>query len=272
MAVATRNFVNVSLRSDAVGANLTMTRTYNRLYVLNRTSGSRSALPLAALTPRQAGYMPYSPTMLIQYARAAANAHVGLAVVGDLWSSVNARPIQRFVRDDVDLSAVDVPRWRRPAWVLPVIRDFGNVTWRRRMRALGAALRSSGHVVAFFADVPDGAPFTESYPSIDAFPARALVLPLSGRLRVTTPSGAAEPEPPSWGVDASGTPAIEPRAPPVRVPFGAPHSVATLGPGPALWAYVFGVDRELERELMRPSKWSKSSGTNTRPVALPTAE
>ena len=74
-----------------------------------------------------------------------------------------------------------------------------------------------------------------------AFPARALLVPLAGRLRVVTPLGVSEPSPPEWDEagGASGAPEIRPLDAPVAIPLGDAHSVHTLGPDPSLWAYVF---------------------------------
>ncbi len=104
MAVTTRNFINATLYSEAMGATLVLTRTYNRLYLLHE-NGTRTPLPTLpniSLSPRQMGYMPYSATMVSQYARDAARAHgcsrkTGCKLVGDLWSGINGRPLQRFV-------------------------------------------------------------------------------------------------------------------------------------------------------------------------------
>ena len=106
MAVSTRNFLNVSLRSEALGAAVTMTRTYNHFYLIERRGAARVPLPVPPqleLSPRQHGYMPYTAPMLARYARDAAAAHAcdpaaGCALVGELWSSVNGRPLQRCAR------------------------------------------------------------------------------------------------------------------------------------------------------------------------------
>lgn len=184
MAVSTRNFINVSLRSDVMGASVHMTRTYNRLYVLRRNR-SRELLRLTPLLePRQAGYMPYSPHMLVAFARHVAVTHGcearhGCRVVGDLWSAINGRPLQRFVDPHVDLAAAVIEDHRRPAWVLPLLAQYGNSTWRARMAALRRRLATAGHAhAAFFADVAGGV-FYEAFPSVHPFPvpyeARALL-------------------------------------------------------------------------------------------------
>ena len=75
--VTTRNFINVSMRSEGLGANLRMTRTYNRLSVV-WPNGSHTQVHLGdLLTPRQIGYMPYTAPMLVQFAR-----HVVMSTAG----------------------------------------------------------------------------------------------------------------------------------------------------------------------------------------------
>ena len=56
--------------------------------------------------------------------------------------------------------------------------------------------------------------------------------------------GAVRIAPPEWEEDAGEEPKMLPRQPPVPVPFGAPHTVRTVGPGTACWAYVFGVSTD----------------------------
>ena len=133
MAVSTRNFINVTLRSEAIRGTFTMTRTYNRL-VVRLPNGSRLRLELSeTLQPRQAGYMPYTPHMLRQYARnAVSRIHecrataTRCAVEGNLWSAINGRPLQRFVDTRTDLATADVPILSRPEWVLPLLRGYGS--------------------------------------------------------------------------------------------------------------------------------------------------
>lgn len=159
MAVATRNFVNVTLRSEQLGASMVMTRTYNRLHVAY-PNGTRLPLPLTPrLEPRQAGYMPYMPHMLLSFARDAARRH-GCEVTqsftssrtsapsarthsssarrpcvvrGDLWSAINGRPLQRFVEPLTDLATAVIEEHARPPWVKPLLHEFGNSTWRSRI-------------------------------------------------------------------------------------------------------------------------------------------
>ena len=55
MAVSTRNFVNVSIASRSLGAHMQMTRTYNRMFLVERSTGRRTPLsPTPLLSPRQA--------------------------------------------------------------------------------------------------------------------------------------------------------------------------------------------------------------------------
>lgn len=242
MAVSTRNFVNVTLRSEQLGASLVMTRTYNKLALVHHTNGSRIPLQLQpSLEPRQAGYMAYTAPMLVQFARHAAARHPGYAVHGDLWSAVNDRPLQRFAAPQTDLATAELPAWRRPAWVLPLLSDYGARPWRARVRWLRRRL--GGLDVAFFAHARGGS-FDEAFPAVGSFPARALLVPLDGRLLVRTPRGTRELEPPEWGENAQGKPEMRPRAAPVSIPFGAVHRVINVGDGTACWAYVFGSDHE----------------------------
>ena len=256
MAVTTRNFVSVSLRSEEIGASVDMTRTYNRLY-LHRLNGTRELIPLTPyLEPRQAGYMPYSPHMLVRFARDAAvryRCHAvrdGCRVVGDLWSGINGRPLQRFVDPTVDLATATIPWLARPEWVRPVIEEYGNATWRARVGSLRARLRASNHTLACLADVAGGT-FYESFPKVDPFPARALVVLLHGRIAVDVAEAVeAEAEavtthalePPTWSDATAMQVTMTPRSAPVAVPFGRRHAVRTiLGPSrSALWCYVFG--------------------------------
>ena len=242
MAVTTRNFVNATLRSERMGASLLMTRTYNKLALVHRTNGSRIPLPLGQhLEPRQAGYMAYTAPMLVQFARHAAARHPGYAVHGELWSAINGRPLQRFAAPGTDLATAELPAWRRPAWVLPLLSEYGARAWRLRMRWLRRRL--GGLDVAFFADARGGS-FEETFPAVGRFPARALLVPLDGRIRAHTPHGVRELEPPVWAEDARGEPEMRPRAAPVPIPFGAPHRVSNVGDGTACWAYIFGTTEQ----------------------------
>lgn len=219
-----------------------MTRTYNKLALVHRVNGSRIPLQLQpALEPRQAGYMAYTAPMLVQFARHAATRHPGYAVHGELWSAVNGRPLQRFASAGTDLATAELPAWRRPGWVLPLLYDYGARPWRARMRWLRRRL--GGLDVAFFVDARGGS-FEETFPAVGSFPARALLVPFDGRMRVRTPRGARVLEPPEWAEDAQGEPEMRPRAAPVFIPFGAPHRVVNVGDGTACWAYIFGVDEE----------------------------
>ena len=261
MAVSTRNFINVSLRDEALGADLTMVRTYHKLYTVPRGGGGCSAnrsrrtlLRLSpALSPRQVGYLTYTAPMLVQWARHAAATAVaaGDAPVaicgGELWSAINGRPFQRFVAPETDLAKAEIPYLRRPSWVLPLLSEFGETRWRRRQRALERRLKAAGRQVYFFADTRGGV-FRDTYPAVAPFAATAMLVPLHGRLRVSTPDREYNPQPPQWdeGNAANGwEPTIRARDPPVAIPFGAAHAVSTLGPGAALWAVVFGVDARL---------------------------
>ena len=253
MAVSTRNFINISLRSEALGGSFQMMRTYNRLAV-RLPNGSRHHLQLSDwLLPRQAGYMPYTPHMLLQFAQAAVyqlrvcrTAAARCRVEGDLWSSINDRPLQRFVSPQADLSAVRVPLLQRPEWVMPLLRVYGNSVWRARVRWLRRRLQQVNHSVAFFADTAGGS-FDETFPRIDPFPAQALLLPLDGHVILETRDAhTGQPRsvaaiPPRWELDAFGQPRLLAQQAPLPVPFGAPHAVRTQGAGPACWAYVFGV-------------------------------
>ena len=300
MAVSTRNFVNVSLRSDTLGASMHMTRTYNRLHV-SYANGTQRPLSNELLQPRQAGYMPYSPHMLLSFARDAAERHgcsgaiqgiggssregshaamraaarggsAGRAceVRGDLWSAINGRPLQRFVDPSVDLATASVDELRRPSWVLPLLHEYGNSTWRRRMQWMRTRLAPSGHAAAFFADVAGGV-FNETFPAAHPFPARALIVPLHGLIAVDIYStsgggggggssgsrGRKQPPstvftslltPPNWD-DSKEHELMEPSSAPLEVPFGRAHAVRTLdgagGSGTsACWAYVFGTTPE----------------------------
>ena len=146
MAVSTRNFVNVSLRSEALGGSMLMTRTYNRMH-LRFSNGSRVPLALSPyLSARQAGYMPYTAPMLVAFARDAARRHgcvkgrapggtahtaaAGLTcrVEADLWSSINGRPLQRFVEATEDLAAATIGAAALATRVLPLLYEFGNTT------------------------------------------------------------------------------------------------------------------------------------------------
>ena len=291
MAVSTRNFVNVSLRSEALGGSMLMTRTYNRMH-LRFSNGSRVPLALSPyLSARQAGYMPYTAPMLVAFARDAARRHgcvkgrapggtahtaaAGLTcrVEADLWSSINGRPLQRFVEATEDLAAATIGAAARPRWVLPLLYEFGNTTWRRRIAWLRASVARAGATVAVFADVVGGV-FNETFPAVHPFPARALLVPLHGRIALDVAAHGRGPaaavtvavlDPPRWrhhgvaggggggggevGVAEEGSqplaegpalPLMEPMSAPVEVPFGAPHAVRTLDDR-ACWAYVFGV-------------------------------
>ena len=198
--------------------------------------------------------MPYTPHMLLQFARhvlserpgcAAADGSPRCRVEGNLWSSINGRPLQRFVRRGTDLAAVEVPLLDRPSWVLPLLRHYGSSVWRARLRWLSARLAAVNHSVAFIADDAGGA-FDEVFPRIDPFPAQALLLPLDGHIVLETRAAdgqlrAVAPAPPEWELDTFGQPRLLAREPPRPVPFGAAHAVRTRGPGTACWAYVFGV-------------------------------
>ena len=272
MAVSTRNFINVTMRCDAMGASAQMTRTYNHLFLLH-ANGSRQQLTLTPLLePRQAGYMPYTPSMLVQFARAAGARHrclpdEGCRVVGDLWSAINGRPLQRFVDPHIDLATAELAEFTRPIWVRPLLHEFGNTTWRRRFAWLHARLARSAHQVAFFADAPNGV-FRQAFPAVHSFPARALIVPLHGRIEVSLwgrsgnsdsergrvyadsegsassqhgPPRSFQMEPPVWVSNRDGDPEMRATSAPVEVPFGQAHTVRTLGGGPSCWCYVFGV-------------------------------
>ena len=100
--------------------------------------------------------MPYSAPMLATFARAAAERHPGYAVRGELWSSINGRPLQRFVDAAADLSAVEVSALSRPPWVRTLLRRFGSPVWRARLRMLRTRIRAAGHAAVIFADAPGG--------------------------------------------------------------------------------------------------------------------
>ena len=244
MAVTTRNFVNVTLRSEALGATVHMTRTYNRLH-LRRADGSLQLLPLTPqLEPRQAGYMPYTPAMLLHFARLEAARHgchaaYGCSVVGDLWSAINGRPLQRFVKPTTDLATATIDEFARPAWVRPLLREFGTAEWRRRMAWLRARLADANYTVAFFADSPGGV-FNESFPAMAPFPARVVLVPLQGRLAVDMAERTVELMPPTWSVDSQDALDFAPVSAPVGVPLGKSHAVRTLDGTNSCWAYVFG--------------------------------
>ena len=68
----------------------------------------------------------------------------------------------------------------------PLLYEFGNSTWRRRMAWLRARVAPTGHSVAFFADVAGGV-FNESFPAVEPFPARALLVPLHGTIALDAP-------------------------------------------------------------------------------------
>ena len=241
MAVSTRNFFNFSLRSTRLGATFVMTRTLNRLHLVH-PDGTARPLPLAPpLHSRQAGYMPYSAPMLATFARAAAERHPGYAVRGELWSSINGRPLQRFVDAAADLSAVEVSALSRPPWVRTLLRRFGSPVWRARLRMLRTRIRAAGHAAVIFADAPGGVRMhAEELRGTALFPVRALLVPLAGTLRVTTPAGAAELAPPAWSEAPDGQPELRPRAAPAELPLGEAHRVRTTGSEPSCWAYVFG--------------------------------
>ena len=129
-------------------------------------------------------------------ARHAAARHPGYAVHGELWSAINGRPLQRFAAPGTDLATAELPAWRRPAWVLPLLSEYGARAWRLRMRWLRRRL--GGLDVAFFADARGGS-FEETFPAVGRFPARALLVPLDGRIRAHTPHGVRELEPPAAG-------------------------------------------------------------------------
>ena len=78
--------------------------------------------------------MPYSAPMLATFARAAAERHPGYAVRGELWSSINGRPLQRFVDAAADLSAVEVSALSRPPWVRTLLRFKARLVDEARAR------------------------------------------------------------------------------------------------------------------------------------------
>ena len=145
----------------------------------------------------------------------------------------------------------------------PLLRELGNATWRARVDWLRQRVHASNHSIACLCDTPGGT-FNESLPSVEPFPARALIVPLRGAIAVDVqgPTGSAGGytthtlKPPLWrdrwsaaaaGDAGGGVPmSMTPRAAPVRVPFGRAHAVRTLGAtdggdGEAsLWCYVFG--------------------------------
>ena len=125
--------------------------------------------------------------------------------------------------------------------MLPLLSEYGARAWRLRMRWLRRRL--GGLDVAFFADARGGS-FEETFPAVGRFPARALLVPLDGRIRAHTPHGVRELEPPVWAEDARGEPEMRPRAAPVPIPFGAPHRVSNVGDGTACWAYIFGTTEQ----------------------------
>ena len=273
MAVATRNFVSVNLHSDEIGGTMSMTRTYNKIYVHYLHNNSRVHIPIQnELQPRQAGYMPYSPHMLVVYARHAARRFQcggrkgrkpRCRIVGDMWSGINGRPLQRFVPHDVDLSRVPhMHFFRRPEWVTPLIHEFGETLWRSRYARLRALLLHANHShVAFYADEGiEGEPgLNESLPTVcsgdNCFPARALVVPLGpGGLEVDYE---VEPEdkgkgkrisswePPRWETHTLKPPKWEglemtPQSAPVAVPWGRKHAVRCVGR--CSWMCVFGLN------------------------------
>ena len=247
MAATTRNFINVSLRSDALGATLQITRTYNKLYIRHANGSSHQLAITPVLEPRQAGYMPYTPSMLLQFARYAAKAHScstadGCRIVGNLWSSINGRPLQRFVSPSVDLARAVLDERHRPDWVNPLLREFGNSTWRRRMAWLR---RHAGtNRVAFFADSAGGV-FSETFPDVGTFPLRIQLVPLHGLLAVDSAEGTRILEAPRWLADAhgDGCDGMMPTSAPAPIPFAVPHAVRTLGSSASCWAYVFDEHR-----------------------------
>ena len=141
---------------------------------------------------------------------------------------------------------------RRPGWVLPVLAEYGEAKWRARFAWLRARLEASGHRAAFFADAAGGV-FNESFPAIEPFPARALLVPLDGKVALDAHGATRRLGPPRWEHGEGGAvEALVPAAAPQRVPFGAAHAVRALGPkgATACWAYVFGVDPEEEGRLL----------------------
>ena len=82
------------------------------------------------LTAKQEVMMSIQPDLIAQFARHLAQYYEQeqgfgrAAVYADAFVSLNARPSQRFVRPDVDLSRVSASPWRAwsPLWVIPEAR------------------------------------------------------------------------------------------------------------------------------------------------------
>jgi len=191
--------------------------------------------------------MPYTPAMLLHFARHEALRHEcyesSCQVLGDLWSSINGRPLQRFVDPTADLAGATIEDLSRPQWVRPLLREFGTAMWRGRMSWLRTRLAASAHTIVFFADSPGGV-FNESFPDMMPFPAHVFLVPLQGNLAVDTPEQTLLLWPPAWAVDTTGEIALAPASAPATIPLGRAHAVRTLQGENSCWAYVFGVSRD----------------------------
>ena len=88
----------------------------------NTTGETWRVRPSTELTELQHKQMRTQPDLILQYARHLADQHAvpghHISVYADSYASLNGRPAQRLVREDVDLAALEAG-WDPYAWIVP---------------------------------------------------------------------------------------------------------------------------------------------------------
>jgi hypothetical protein len=131
----------------------------------------------------------------------------------------------------------------------------------------------SGHHVAFFADEPGGV-FNESFPAVHPFPARALLVPLQGRLAVDVYEGTSASGPKGRSGGADDAVATEPTSttkPPRRARKEGRRMAVTTVLSPPVWHDHLDVQQQLQHgeENQQEEEQEERMVATSAPVDVP---
>lgn len=139
----------------------------------------------------------------------------------DSWRSLNGRPFQRWIRNDIELQSTEMFPFSFDSWIYPRLEQVNSLDWLNYQQQKKMAFQQEGFHSVFFADSPSLV-WTVTFHS--NFQADLYLVALKGEMELTIE-----------GMDSISM-IYEKK---YRIPLGKYHSIQNIGKTTSCWVYLF---------------------------------